>query len=583
MSRIFVLLAVLGGAPIGDPVSDLSFVDARYAARSLSELYPARAVVLFFTTAGCPVAERTLPVLAEIEKRFRDAGLRVAAVNVGRDDTIVEMAAQGHEAGAEFPFLRDFDGAAARALSVTLSGQAVLLDGERRLVYRGRVASRFRLGGVSPGASREDLALAIEDVLAGRPVAVPETAAEGCPIERESDRPPDKSVTYARDVAPILARLCVGCHAAGGDGPFPLDTYDLAVKRARAIASAVREGRMPPWFASPRHRGDFVNERVLDEAERRTIRDWVAIGTPLGDAGLAPPPRAEEPAPGGFAIGEPDLVLTLAEEETIPAAGDLDYRYRLFPHVFPDDTWISKIEIKPENRRVVHHANLGWVSLKERFDVNENFVTGYVPGGRPTVLEPGTAFRIPKGATLGLEIHYVPTGREETDRISVGLVFPREEIARRIRHLAITTTRFEIPPGAPAHRVTAAETLSADAVGVGLFAHMHWRGKDFVIRAHPPGGGPPETLLAIPNYSFDWQMPYVWPKGARRFPKGTRLECDARFDNSPFNPFNPDPARAVHFGLQTRDEMMYGFFFYTKEGESLSLRVDPATGRAARR
>jgi hypothetical protein len=107
---------------------------------------------------------------------------------------------------------------------------------------------------------------------------------------------------------------------------------------------------------------------------------------------------------------------------------------------------------------------------------------------------------------------------------------------------------------------------------------MHLRGRDMLFRAHKPDGTT-ETLLLVPNYSFDWQMPYVWEPGKMRFPKGTRLECVAHYDNSAFNPYNPDPATTVRDGPQTHHEMMNGFVFYTDAGEQLNLRIDPETGR----
>jgi hypothetical protein len=107
---------------------------------------------------------------------------------------------------------------------------------------------------------------------------------------------------------------------------------------------------------------------------------------------------------------------------------------------------------------------------------------------------------------------------------------------------------------------------------------MHVRGKDMVFRALHPDGKQ-ETLLAVPNYNFDWQMPYRWAAGAQRFPRGTRIECVAHYDNSTFNPYNPDATATVREGQQTTEEMMYGFFFYTDDAEDLQLRVDPQTGR----
>jgi hypothetical protein len=122
--------------------------------------------------------------------------------------------------------------------------------------------------------------------------------------------------------------------------------------------------------------------------------------------------------------------------------------------------------------------------------------------------------------------------------------------------------------------------LPCDATGLGMFAHMHLRGKDMTFVARPPEGEP-ETLLLIPNYHYDWQQNYRWPPGAKRLAAGTKIEVTAHFDNSRFNPFNPDPTATVKHGPQTIHEMMFGFFFYTADAEDLNLRVDPKTGRAS--
>src|SRR5205085_187277 len=120
-------------------------------------------------------------------------------------------------------------------------------------------------------------------------------------------------------------------------------------------------------------------------------------------------------------------------------------------------------------------------------------------GGEPMDLDPGIAFRIPKGSVLALQLHFVATGKPETCRIAVGLRYPREVVQKRLRNTQLTTSRFVIPPGVAAHKVAAARVLDSDVIGVGLFAHMHLRGKDMTFTAHPPAAKS-ETLLIIPNY-----------------------------------------------------------------------------------
>jgi hypothetical protein len=110
-----------------------------------------------------------------------------------------------------------------------------------------------------------------------------------------------------------------------------------------------------------------------------------------------------------------------------------------------------------------------------------------------------------------------------------------------------------------------------------MFAHMHLRGRDVAFSAHHPDGRV-ETLLLIPNYNFDWQHSYRWAPGSKVLPRGTTLEVVAHFDNSAFNPYNPDPRATVGEGRQTRQEMMYGFVFFTRADEDLGLQIDPRSG-----
>ena len=88
-----------------------------------------------------------------------------------------------------------------------------------------------------------------------------------------------------------------------------------------------------------------------------------------------------------------------------------------------------------------------------------------------------------------------------------------------------------------------------------------------------------ETLLQIPNYNFEWQLGYEIGPGTKRLSKGTAVEAVAHFDNSAFNPYNPDPAATVRYGPQTVHEMFNGFVFYVADDEQLKLHVDPKSGR----
>jgi len=144
------------------------------------------------------------------------------------------------------------------------------------------------------------------------------------------------------------------------------------------------------------------------------------------------------------------------------------------------------------------------VKFRQQFS-QDGFITGQVPGGDAMVLDPGTALRIPAGSALALQAHYVTTGQAEEDRLQLGLRFPRVPVQKELRVQIVADFRFAIPPGANAHPVKAARKFDVDALGIGMFVHMHLRGRDMTVRALPPAGTA-ETLLQVPAYNFDWQQ-----------------------------------------------------------------------------
>ncbi|MBX9789847.1 MAG: redoxin family protein [Pirellulales bacterium] len=558
---------------IGSSIADFAFKDIRYLPRTLADFGDKQAYVIVFTNIDCPLVKRYLPRLAELDREYRERGVQFLAVNAAAGDSILEIAYQAVKADAEFPFAKDFNGEVVRALGVERTPEVCVLDGQRRLCYRGRINGLYRLGGVFEGRVREDLKLALDDLLAGREVQVAETPVDGCLITLPSEPQPSSEVTYASHVAGLMKKHCQECHQPNTTAPFALLSYDDVKNNGEMIAEVVREQRMPPCYASD-EQAEIVNRKEMTPEERDQVIAWVRGGMPLGDPSKLPEPiKARE---GEWEIGTPDLIVEAPKPVKIPADGIVEYKYLLLPHVFKQDTWVQKIEILPGNHAVVHHANLAAVNPLGKFS-RDAFITGYVPGGTAMMLDPNMAYLIPKGSVLALQIHYVTVGEATTDKIRVGLCFPKEPVYTQVKHFQVHDGSFVIPPGAPHHRSVASLTLKNDSTGLGMFSHMHVRGKDMVFNAIYPDGRN-EVLLAIPNYNFDWQMNYRWAPRSKKFPAGTKIQVVAHFDNSKFNPYNPDATKEVREGQQTYEEMMYGFFFYTDDTQKLNIEVDPQTG-----
>src|SRR5262249_30448129 len=148
-----------------------------------------------------------------------------------------------------FPVLQDERRAATTALRAAVTPEAFVLDDKFVLRYRGRIddgyAARLKK---NRQVTRHDLRRALDDVLAGRPVATPATQAVGCPIpEPTATKSATGPVTFHRDVLPILQGHCQTCHRPGAVAPFALVTYRQAVNWAADIKQYTQARKMPPW------------------------------------------------------------------------------------------------------------------------------------------------------------------------------------------------------------------------------------------------------------------------------------------------------------------------------------------------
>ena len=209
---------------IGDRIGKLEFTDIRTLPRTLDDFGAKKAFVLVFTNVSCPLVQRYLPTLKTLEKEYRAKEVQFIAVNAAEEDSIVAMATQSVQHEVEFPFVKDFCGACARALGVRRTPEAVVLDGEKHLRYRGRIDDQYRLGGVRKDPTSRDLQAALDGVISGRKVDNPETEVDGCPITFAKERKP-RQVTYAEDVAPILQKTVLPMPLQRRVGP--VFTYEL--------------------------------------------------------------------------------------------------------------------------------------------------------------------------------------------------------------------------------------------------------------------------------------------------------------------------------------------------------------------
>jgi mono/diheme cytochrome c family protein len=366
-----------------------------------------------------------------------------------------------------------------------------------------------------------------------------------------------RDVTFARDVAPIVFANCAYCHRPGEVAPFSLLTYAEARPWAVAIRRAVSTRQMPPWNADP-HYGNFRDPRRLSDAEIATVVAWVDGGAKEGNpSDLPPPPHFTD----GWQIGEPDLVLTMAEAVKIPAAGTIPYMTVPVDYEFPQDTWIQAIEVRPGNRRVVHHAVAAATMPGDSPITGGQNVHLYSPGLEPMVWRDGYGKFFPKGTRIAFQMHYNAIGVETTDQSKIGFRFARTPVHTPVNTTIVLNSAIVVPPMAQKHEVVGAFQFPTEARIHGLRPHMHLRAQLGTASIIQPDGTR-SVLLHIPRWDDAWQNYYVLAR-PERVPKGTILEYLASYDNSPANPLNPDPTRPVPWGQQVWDEMHSVYMTWT--------------------
>ncbi len=517
-------------------------------------------IVFAFLGTECPLARLYGPRLDAIANEYADQGVTVLGIFSNRQDTLSELTAYANRYKISFPILKDIGNQLADVLEARRTPEVFVLDQLRNVRYRGRIDDQYGIGYSREHVDRSELKLAINQLLTGKKIDIPETEPVGCIIGRVKEVNLSGDITYTKHIAPILNKHCVSCHRPNEIGPFTLSNYDDIQGWEEMILEVIEQKRMPPWSANPNY-GHFKNDPRLSVDEIELIRNWITTRMPEGDLNDLPEPPIFT---DGWGIPKPDQVINMNEEDeafTIPSDGIVDYQRFLIDPGWEEDKYIYAAEARPQNRSVVHHILVYVVDPKKKKKKQlERVLVGYAPGTPPMNLADGMAMHVPAGSQLLFEMHYTPNGSVQTDLSYAGVCFlNKEDVKQIVKGRAIIDHEFEIPPYASNHEVKARPYVARkDQYLLTMLPHMHLRGKSFRYEAHYPDGTR-EILLDVPQYDFNWQLEYSLAE-PKFMPKGTKLFGTAVYDNSEKNLTNPEPGKSVSWGDQSWDEMMLGFF-----------------------
>ncbi len=588
ISTLFLLSIALSNAnPLEVGITNLEGKPAQ-----ISTYAGEKATLVVFMQFECPISSEYSSVLANLAAIYKPKGIGFVGV-VPNSDEDAELKKEARDYKVGFPVLHDRKLDLAKNLSAKITPEVFLLDNKGGIIYSGRVDdswnARLRR---NPAPKTKELIDALESHLAGKVPAIQKTEAVGCPISWPQAKVAQGKVTYHRDIAPIIQEKCQACHRPGEVAPFSLTGYFDALRWKDLLVEVVEKKQMPPWL--PNAGLHFRGERKMTDQEIALFRSWVEGGCVEGDFIDAPlPKRFTE----GWQLGEPDLILEAPEEMVLAATGKDLFRCLVLPTHLQEDKVIIAYELRPGNRRAVHHT-LHFLDTQSRAkkleevwkdkkgagetkgDSGPGYTTsmgpgfspsgemgGWAPGISPKFLPEGIGYFLPKGSDFIVQMHYHRTGKIEKDRTRVGLYFAKKPAQRYVQPLVIPGSFLVIPANKADYTVKNTVWLAQDILLHSVDPHMHLIGRKFVMNITPPGEKSFEAIR-IDDWDYNWQEIYFL-KQPMRLKAGTKIDIEAIFDNTANNPHNPSvPPRWVKFGEQTTDEMCFMFMGITTDDNS---------------
>jgi hypothetical protein len=370
------------------------------------------------------------------------------------------------------------------------------------------------------------------------------------------------SVTFSKDVAPILQRACQSCHHTGTSAPMSLMTYQEARPWARAIKQRVLLREMPPWHLDKTVGiRKYKNDRSLADEEIATIVRWVDSGAPEGNPADMPPPVSFSPA-GEWYIGEPDLLATTNQDFVMYPKGP-DWWIDQFGEVkLEEDRWIKAMEVKPSNPKIVHHAVVYVIEPDAPAGRPETGVMlhEYAVGKYGDIFNENTGRLLKKGTRLRFDMHYFAVGSEQHNRTTIAFKFypkgvvPKYQV-RSVPIRNIPNDELEIPPNSVV-RTDGFYRLPRNARIDAFQPHMHMRGRGMTLESINPDNTT-TILSSVDHFNFNWHINYIYADDAAPLlPAGTVLHMIGIHDNTSANPRNPDPAMWAGFGERSVDDML---------------------------
>lgn len=185
--RSAVLLVLAGISTWAGGLPQFSFADTAGGKHTTPEWSGKKAVVLFFSSTDCPLANAYVPEMNRMQQAYSSRGVAFYAVQGDATIAAAEVVRHAKEFSFAFPYLFDPNESLATFTGAIAVPSVAVISPRGEVLYLGRIDNRQEdFGKQRPQASVFDLRDALEAVLNAKPVPHPRTKAFGCAIVRKS-------------------------------------------------------------------------------------------------------------------------------------------------------------------------------------------------------------------------------------------------------------------------------------------------------------------------------------------------------------------------------------------------------------
>ncbi|PQV65238.1 AhpC/TSA family protein [Abditibacterium utsteinense] len=165
---------------LGQRVAPLQLRNTAGKPVTVAQWNKSKATVLMFVATKCPVSNAYNARMASLQSAYASKGVRFIGINSNQAENGAEVAAHAKQHGLSFPIYKDPQNKIANRFNAQVTPEVYVVGTQGDLLYKGRIDNSQNTAEVN----EKSLQLALNAILAKKPISKKETRAFGCSIKR---------------------------------------------------------------------------------------------------------------------------------------------------------------------------------------------------------------------------------------------------------------------------------------------------------------------------------------------------------------------------------------------------------------